>query len=154
MVPLCHCQSFLDTLVLCSHFLHFSGTWLLMSMTESGTPCASPCPLPYCNLDTSSRPTQSMSENLLCTQPPYTTNFRITLRCVSVHSSFIFLCNKACIGSSQIPSFNSSHSCFRCTLSPIDHSVSRKHFLHILREDQSHAHRFLSFKHQGATVAT
>ena len=34
---------------------------------------------------------QPMSYNLFCTQPPSTTSFLVTLRCLSVHASFVIL---------------------------------------------------------------
>ena len=55
---------------------------------------------------------QPMSKSLSYSQPPSRNNFLATLRCLSVHSSFVLLRNRARAGSSQIPSFNSSYSCF------------------------------------------
>ena len=44
-----------------------------------------------------------MTKIFFCTQPPSNTNWLATLRCFSVHSSFVFLRSNARAGSSQIP---------------------------------------------------
>ena len=51
-----------------------------------------------------------MSKTFFCT--PSNTNFLATFRCLSLQFSFVFLRSKARAGSSQIPSSNSSYSCF------------------------------------------
>ena len=53
-----------------------------------------------------------MSKSLCCTQPPSKNNCLATFRCFSVQSSFVFLLSNAKASSSQIPSVNSSYSCF------------------------------------------
>ena len=47
----------------------------------------------------------------LCSNPPSTTSFLVTFRCLSAHASFVFLRSTAWIGSNHTPSFNSSHAC-------------------------------------------
>ena len=69
VIPLCHFQSFLAVLALCSHFPYFSGIWLLISFPQ--------------------RQGYHHTEvvYLLCTQTASTTSFRFTSRCLSVHAS-------------------------------------------------------------------
>ena len=87
--------------------------WDLVSecppLKDHGTACVSPCRLPCHSLDTSFRPT-NQSRTLL-TAPILTTSFLTTLRCLSVHGSQVFRGSMARTGSSQTPSFNSSHPC-------------------------------------------
>ena len=83
--------SSLEVFAFCSHFLGSSGTWFLASR-QAGRWCV----LCFSVLSSSSHPwhtswsDQPMSKNLFCTHPPSTTNFLITLRCVSVHFSMAF----------------------------------------------------------------
>ena len=85
-------------------------------MTDSGTACASLCllsllqPLHFFSSD------QPVSYNLVCTHPPSTTSFLVACRCLSVHTSLVFLRSTGWVGSSHTPSFNPSHSCFAAHL--------------------------------------
>ena len=82
-------SSFLDVLALCSHVQNFFGIWLLTSFQHGQwyNLCFSvPSSLFH--------PRQPMSYHLLCTQPPSTTSFRTTIRCLFVHSALIFLRSK------------------------------------------------------------
>ena len=132
VIPLCHFQSFFDVLALCSDVLNFSGIWLRISFQHGhwynlcfSVPFSLLQPRHFFSSD------QPMSYNLLCTQPPSTTSFRIT---VCVHSSVTFLHSTAWIGSRQTPSFNSSQFVLGCPLSPIYRSgLFQKHFIYILR---------------------
>ena len=82
------------------------------------------------------RPT--ISHNLLCTNPSSTTSFLVTIRCLSVHASSVFLRSIAWMGSSHSPSFNTSRSCLAahssfqqtilaCFKKHFSHSAGKKH---------------------------
>ena len=75
-------------------------------------PVFSPCFLLCYSLDTSFRQTYQCRIIFPVLHPPSTTSFLITLRCLSVHDSLVFLRCMAWIGSIHTPSFSSSHSCF------------------------------------------
>ena len=67
--------------------------------------------------------------------------------------SFVFLRRKARAGSSQIPSFNSSYSCFCCPVLPVDcPGLLHKHLLHIFRANLSHVNSSVAFKNQSVPV--
>ena len=105
---LCHFQSSFDVFARCSHFPHHSGIWLRTSLQDGQcySQCFSvPSSVPYPeHFFSSDQPT---SYNLLCSHPPSTTNFLITMQCLSVHDSLVFIHNIAWMDSSHIP----SHSC-------------------------------------------
>ena len=55
---------------------------------------------------------QPMSKSLFCTQPPSRINFLATFRCFFSPLVLFFFRKRARAGSSHIPFFNSSYSCF------------------------------------------
>ena len=111
-MPLCHFQLSFDVFALCSHFSNPSGIWFLTSLHD-GQWYSLWLSVPSSLL----QPPRLLSSDhrksfiVFCTHPPSTTSFLPTLRCLSVHDSCVFLRSISWIGSSQTPSFNSSHSC-------------------------------------------
>ena len=135
MIYPCHFQSFLDVLALRSQFPNFSGIWLLISFQHGqwynlcfSVPSSSLHPQHFFSSD------QPMSYDLFCTHPPSTSSVLITCGCLSVTIRWSFFA--AWPISSSRPFWLVSEACV----------------FYILREDHSHVHRFLSFKHQGVPL--
>ena len=143
MIPLCHFQSLLEVLALCSDLPKFSGIWFLTSFQhgQGYNLCFS---VPACLLRSRRfiSSDQQMSYILFCAHPHSTTNFLVTCRCFSVHISLVFLRSMAWIGFSRTLVFS-------CSVLSIDISFFQLHLLRILRANHSRVHRHLPFKKRG-----
>ena len=108
-IPLCHFHSSFEVLAFCSPLSEgLRNIPPYCTIPDSGRACAFLCLPPWDKLGIYFR----MSKSLFCTRTLSRNNFLATFRCFSVHSSFVFFRSRAKAGSSQIPSINSSFSCF------------------------------------------
>ena len=90
------------------HFLSSSGISFLTSLREwqRKTPCVSLCRTLLRLLSFA----QPMSHNLFCVRPPSLRSFPATSTCFVIRPWVVFLFSSALSGSTQTPSFSSSHT--------------------------------------------
>ena len=95
VIPLCHCQSFFEVLLLCSHFSKSSEIWFLTSFQRAQ----------WYNLCFSVPVSFFTSSTLLFVWP----NIVVQSFLHQHHASLVFLRSIAWTGSSHNPSFSSAH---------------------------------------------